>query len=106
MPDVVCILFDLAYSQLHQFQDFRLIFVVDITLQQFEDIQPIARILYKSGEEHIEPIINRNKLVPVAGSSPQRLLKCAKALLAKRSSFYRLQNIGTGKASTIEGNAY
>jgi hypothetical protein len=53
MPDVLFILLDLADDMLHHPEHFRIIVIVDISLEQFDHIQAMAFILYKSRKEHI-----------------------------------------------------
>src|SRR5579875_2093770 len=65
VPDVIFILFYLAYDVFHDLKHCWFFFVVDISLKQFQNIDTIALILYKGGEKHIEPIVDRDKFIPV-----------------------------------------
>src|SRR5258707_8771259 len=58
MPLVILVALYLAHHVLHDFNNFGRIIIIDISLKQFENIQAVARIVDKFGEEDVEPIID------------------------------------------------
>ena len=72
MQRVVWIFLHLPDDVPHPGQYLGLGIVINIALQQFENIEPIARILHKRREQHVQPVVDGDEVVPVARAPSQR----------------------------------
>ena len=72
MQRVIRIPFDLLHDVAHARQNWRLGIIVNISLEELENVETITRILHKRREQHIQPVVNGDEVVPVLGSAPQR----------------------------------
>src|SRR5438270_8793248 len=104
MPLMIFIPFYFAQYIFHYLEDLRLVFIVDVSLEQFDDVQAIAFVVHKFGEEHVEPVVYRNEFIPVPRSATDGRLEESKTLFAKVVRFCGTHYISTGKTSTVERN--
>ena len=71
MPYVLRVVFHRGDNFPHASEDFGFFFFVHVALKQLQHIEPIAGIADKGREEHVQPVVYGDEVVPVAGSPTQ-----------------------------------
>src|SRR5208283_204731 len=80
VPGVLLVLLDFSHHFTHLLQNRRSGVVVNIALQKLQHVQTIAVIVNEVGEQHVQPVIDGDEVVPVLGTEPQGVFVCGEAL--------------------------
>src|ERR1039457_7164597 len=105
VPDVLGTIFHLGNHAAHFIEHGRLSVIVHIALQEFQDIQAIAPVGNEIGEQHVEPIIDADEVVPVLGAPADGLFKLPETGAGKVVLLQRPQDVPLGEAGAVQGDA-
>src|SRR5579863_2016293 len=106
MPGMFFVLFDLRNHLAHLFQHWRSGVVVNVALQKFQHVQTIPLIVNEVREQYVEPVVDRDEVIPVLGSATQSIFVVEETFPREIIFFESAQNVFVRKSRTIQRNAY
>src|SRR5215467_7763856 len=83
-----------------------LVLVVYVSLEEFEDVEPVAGVENERRAQNIQSIVDGDKVVPILDAAADRRLEGSKAFLAIVPRFGRLDDVPAGAANSRAGEQY
>src|SRR5205807_1343625 len=91
---------------LHLGQNFRRVLIVHVALQQLQDVEPVVVIADEVREQHVQPVVNRDKFVPVLGAAAQLGFVLGKTRAREIVLLNRVENVFVRETGAVERDAH
>src|SRR5215472_18708968 len=98
-------LFYLLDNAAHPGEYRRFLLIVNIALEQLKYVKTITRILHKSSEENVQPVVHLDEVVPVLGAASNCCFVSAESLAGEITSLKSFDDVGVSETRTVQGNA-
>jgi hypothetical protein len=105
MPRMLFVLLNLRNHGLHLGQNFGRVLVVDVSLQELQDVEPVVLVTDEVSKQHVQPVVNRNELVPVFRAAAQLGLIIGKACAREIVLLDCVENVFVRETRAVQRNA-